>query len=448
MAERTPVPRRASATTRTASRPAARWSWAAARFRRDVHSARALRRRRHRPRRDRRRPRRGRRSATSARCSPTPTRRNAGATRSRCCALAVGRVRGRGLARRSTSTSWSSPRRRRSARTATRCARGSPRRSASRRDDVEREGQDERGNGMDRARRGARLHGRRVARTARLRADCRRSSTGCRALPPASLYLLLAVFAAVGERRSRPFRPTPWSRSGSFLAARGQGSADSRRSSRVVGNVAGAARHVLRRAALWRRRGCSGASALMRRGAEQRLRELHGKYGAAVAVAEPVHPGRARGRAAVRGRAAHLAASRRRSSRSRSRRASGTALVSYLAFRAGADWERARWRASTRFGRVAAIVAAALVVGGRAGVVASPASAPRDRSARRRGTSRALPARALRRLPRARAGRRRRARTRRTDATSTRFASYADVEGVAAPLGHHARARFASTSTT
>jgi membrane protein DedA with SNARE-associated domain len=176
-------------------------------------------------------------------------------------------------------------------------------------------------------------------------------------VPLAALYLLMALFAAV----ENVFPPVPADTVvalGSWLAARGQGSAFWAFLATWVGNVAGAGAMYF----VGRRHGTAWMQkrfpSLADEKNERRLRELHGKYGALSLVLSRFIPGV---RAVVPPFAGAL-----RISPITTMLALGLAsavwygLVSYIAFRAGADWESVMQRI-TRFGRYAAIGAAVLV---------------------------------------------------------------------------------------
>jgi membrane protein DedA with SNARE-associated domain len=176
-------------------------------------------------------------------------------------------------------------------------------------------------------------------------------------IPLAALYLLMSLFAAV----ENVFPPVPADTIvalGSWLAARGQGSAFWAFLATWIGNVAGAFAMYLvgrRHGAGWMRR---KFPALADAKGEQRLRDLHGKYGAAALVLSRFIPG-------VRALVPHFAGALHLSPLSTMlaiASASGIwyGLVSYLAFRAGADWG-ALTQTITRSGRVAAIVAGVVI---------------------------------------------------------------------------------------
>jgi len=180
-------------------------------------------------------------------------------------------------------------------------------------------------------------------------------------IPLAALYLLMAGFAAV----ENVFPPVPADTVvalGSWLAARGQGSAFWAFLATWVGNVLGAAAMY----AVGRRHGTAWMHrrfpALGDAKNERRLRELHGRYGAGALVLSRFIPG-------VRALVPPFAGALRLSPVSTIASiavASGIwyGLISYLAFRAGADWN-ALMSMVTHYGRLSAIVAAVMVaVGG------------------------------------------------------------------------------------
>lgn len=179
-------------------------------------------------------------------------------------------------------------------------------------------------------------------------------------VPLSVLYLVMAAFAAV----ENVFPPVPADTVvalGSWLAARGQGSAFWAFFATWVGNVAGAgAMYAVgwRHGSAWMHR---RFPALADEKNERRLRELHGKYGAASLVLSRFIPGV---RAIVPPFAGALRISPLTSMLSISL-ASGVwyGMVSYVAFRAGADWGALMERI-TRYGRFTAIAAAAVVAAG------------------------------------------------------------------------------------
>jgi membrane protein DedA with SNARE-associated domain len=177
-------------------------------------------------------------------------------------------------------------------------------------------------------------------------------------MPVPALYAALAVVAAL----ENVFPPVPADTVvafGSFLAARGQGTALGVFVSTWTGNVAGAMLIY----ALGRR---YGAERLERRllgeraaEAESRLRALYGKYGLTALFLSRFLPG-------VRAIVPPLAGALRIPA-VRAGVAMGAAsavwygAVSYLAFRIGADWERLSIAVS-RYGRVAGLAALVLAV--------------------------------------------------------------------------------------
>jgi membrane protein DedA with SNARE-associated domain len=176
-------------------------------------------------------------------------------------------------------------------------------------------------------------------------------------VPLAVLYSLMALFAAV----ENVFPPVPADTVvalGSWLAARGEGSAFWAFLATWIGNVAGAgAMYAVgrRHGAAWMHR---KFPALADEQGERRLRELHRKYGAMALVLSRFIPG-------VRAIVPPFAGALRLSPVSTMLSitlASGIwyGLVSYLAFRAGADWG-AVTLLITRSGRLAAIVAALVI---------------------------------------------------------------------------------------
>ena len=179
-------------------------------------------------------------------------------------------------------------------------------------------------------------------------------------VPVGALYVLMAAFAAV----ENVFPPVPADTVvalGSWLAARGQGSAFWAFFATWVGNVAGAgAMYVVgrRHGAAWMHK---RFPALGDAKNERRLRELHGKYGAVSLVLSRFIPGV---RALVPPFAGALRISPITTMLSLSlASAVWYGMVSYVAFRAGADWGALMARI-TRYGRVTAIVAAVLVATG------------------------------------------------------------------------------------
>ena len=179
-------------------------------------------------------------------------------------------------------------------------------------------------------------------------------------VPLSALYLLMAAFAAV----ENVFPPVPADTVvalGSWLAARGQGSAFWAFFATWVGNVIGAGAMY----AVGRRHGTAWMHkrfpALGDEKNERRLRRLHGKYGALSLVLSRFVPGV---RALVPPFAGALRISPVTTMLSLSlASALWYGLVSYVAFRAGADWGALMARI-TRYGRVTAIAAAAVIVTG------------------------------------------------------------------------------------
>src|SRR3954468_4445313 len=176
-------------------------------------------------------------------------------------------------------------------------------------------------------------------------------------IPLAALYLLMSLFAAV----ENVFPPVPADTVvalGSWLAARGQGSAFWAFLATWIGNVAGAFAMYLvgrRHGAGWMRRKFPALADVK---GEQRLRDLHRRYGAAALVLSRFIPG-VRALVPPFAGALHLSPL---STMLAIASASGIwyGLVSYLAFRAGADWG-ALTQTITRSGRVAAIVAGTVI---------------------------------------------------------------------------------------
>jgi membrane protein DedA with SNARE-associated domain len=182
-------------------------------------------------------------------------------------------------------------------------------------------------------------------------------------IPLGALYFLMAAFAAV----ENVFPPVPADTVvalGSWLAARGQGSAFWAFLATWLGNVLGAAGMYVvgrRHGASWMRK---RFPALGDEKNERRLRELHGRYGAGALVLSRFIPG-------VRALVPPFAGALRLSPVSTILSiavASGIwyGLMSYLAFRAGADWG-ALTRMVTHYGRLTALVAGAIVALGALG---------------------------------------------------------------------------------
>jgi len=182
-------------------------------------------------------------------------------------------------------------------------------------------------------------------------------------VPMSVLYLLMAAFAAV----ENVFPPVPADTVvalGSWLAARGQGSAFWAIVATWVGNVAGAGAMYF----VGRRHGTAWMHkrfpALADEKNERRLRELHGKYGAISLVLSRFIPGV---RALVPPFAGALRISPVTTMLSLSlASAVWYGMVSYVAFRAGADWGALMARI-TRYGRFAAVGAAVIVAAGALG---------------------------------------------------------------------------------
>ena len=176
-------------------------------------------------------------------------------------------------------------------------------------------------------------------------------------VPLGVLYLLMALFAAV----ENVFPPVPADTVvafGSWLAARGQGSPVWAFLATWIGNVAGAGAMY----AVGRRHGTAWMHkrfpALADEKNERRLQELHGKYGAASLVLSRFIPGV---RAVVPPFAGALRISPVTTMIAISlASAVWYGLVSYLAFRAGADWNALTARVS-RLGRFTALGAAVIV---------------------------------------------------------------------------------------
>ena len=176
-------------------------------------------------------------------------------------------------------------------------------------------------------------------------------------IPLAALYLLMSLFAAV----ENVFPPVPADTVvalGSWLAARGQGSALWAFLATWIGNVAGAfAMYAVgrRHGAGWMRR---RFPALADDRSERRLRGLYGKYGATALVLSRFIPG-VRALVPPFAGALHLSPL---TTMLAIATASGVwyGLISYLAFRAGADWG-ALTAMVARSGRVAAIAAAVII---------------------------------------------------------------------------------------
>jgi membrane protein DedA with SNARE-associated domain len=179
-------------------------------------------------------------------------------------------------------------------------------------------------------------------------------------IPLAALYLLMAAFAAV----ENVFPPVPADTVvalGSWLAARGQGSALWAFVATWLGNVGGAALMYFvgrRHGSAWMRK---RFPALADEKNERRLRELHGKYGAGALVLSRFIPG-------VRALVPPFAGALKLSPLSTILSialASGVwyGAISYLAFRAGADWNALTGTIS-HYGRLTAVIAAVIVGAG------------------------------------------------------------------------------------
>ena len=176
-------------------------------------------------------------------------------------------------------------------------------------------------------------------------------------VPLSALYLLMAAFAAV----ENVFPPVPADTVvalGSWLAARGQGSAFWAFFATWVGNVVGAGAMYF----VGRRHGTAWMHkrfpALGDEKNERRLRHLHGRYGAVSLVLSRFIPGV---RALVPPFAGALRISPVTTMLSLSlASAVWYGLVSYVAFRAGADWGALMARI-TRYGRFTAVAAAAVI---------------------------------------------------------------------------------------
>lgn len=179
-------------------------------------------------------------------------------------------------------------------------------------------------------------------------------------IPLVALYLIMAVFAAI----ENVFPPVPADTVvalGSWLAARGQGSPLWAFLATWLGNIAGASAMYF----LGRRHGTAWLERRFPKIAdeksERRIRELHGKYGTASLFLSRFIPGV---RALVPPFAGALRLPPVRSLASIAI-ASGIwyGLVSYLSFRAGADWGALTGRIAY-FGRWIAIGAAVIVAVG------------------------------------------------------------------------------------
>jgi membrane protein DedA with SNARE-associated domain len=176
-------------------------------------------------------------------------------------------------------------------------------------------------------------------------------------IPLAALYLLMSLFAAV----ENVFPPVPADTVvalGSWLAARGQGSAFWAFLATWIGNVAGAfAMYVVgrRHGAGWIRR---RFPALAEEKGERRFRDLHRRYGTVALVLSRFIPG-VRALVPPFAGALHLSPLTTMLALA-SASAVWYGLISYLAFRAGADWS-ALTHMVTRSGRLAALVAVVVI---------------------------------------------------------------------------------------
>ena len=179
-------------------------------------------------------------------------------------------------------------------------------------------------------------------------------------VPLAALYLIMALFAAV-ENVFPPIPADTVVALGSWLAARGQGSPLWAFLATWIGNVAGASAMYF----VGRRHGTAWIErrfpSLADEKNERRMRELHGKYGAASLLLSRFIPG-------VRAVVPPFAGALRLppvTSLASIAIASGVwyGLVSYLAFRAGADWGALTARIA-RYGRWSAFVAGVVIGGG------------------------------------------------------------------------------------
>ena len=178
--------------------------------------------------------------------------------------------------------------------------------------------------------------------------------------PPAVLYLALTVFAAL----ENVFPPLPTDTVvafGTWLAARGEGSAMGAFLCTWLGNVAGAAAMYevgRRHGTTWMRR---RFPRLADEAGEARLRGLYSRYGLAALVVSRFIPG-------VRALVPPFAGALRVPALpaiAAMALASGVwyGLISYLAWRAGANWD-AVTQLIARSGRVATIVAVAVAGAG------------------------------------------------------------------------------------
>jgi membrane protein DedA with SNARE-associated domain len=178
------------------------------------------------------------------------------------------------------------------------------------------------------------------------------------AWPPVVLYLVLALFAAL----ENVFPPLPTDTVvafGTWLAARGQGSALGAFLSTWVGNVAGAAAMYevgRRHGTTWMRR---RFPRLADERGEARLRNLYSRYGLAALVLSRFIPG-------VRALVPPFAGALRVPAFSAiAAMAAASAvwygLISYLAWRAGSNWDAVTQMIS-RSGRIVTIAAVAIAL--------------------------------------------------------------------------------------
>src|SRR5437764_1814228 len=179
-------------------------------------------------------------------------------------------------------------------------------------------------------------------------------------IPLGALYLIMALFAAV----ENVFPPVPADTVvalGSWLAARGQGSPLWAFLATWIGNIVGAAGMYY----VGRRHGTAWIErrfpSIADEKNERRMRELHGRYGAASLFLSRFIPG-------VRALVPPFAGALRLpplTSLASIALASGIwyGLVPYLAFRPGADWGALTARIA-RFGRWSALAAGVLVAVG------------------------------------------------------------------------------------
>ena len=180
-------------------------------------------------------------------------------------------------------------------------------------------------------------------------------------VPLGALYLIMGLFAAV-ENVFPPIPADTVVALGSWLAARGQGSPVWAFLATWIGNIAGAAAMYF----VGRRHGTAWIERRFPKIAdeqsENRLRELHGKYGAASLFLSRFIPG-------IRALVPPFAGALRLpagSSLASIAVASGIwyGLVSYLAFRAGAaDWDALTGRISSA-GRWIAVGAGVIIAAG------------------------------------------------------------------------------------